>query len=457
MNQISSMPTKSSETIKDTSKISASPPLHHRLALLRAYRIIQKFYSSADWISTFDDIASRRLSIRLSQKLFEKCRHSKIAPAMLSAFGVLSSLMCSLPTSARNAFFGLQIYPNEHVALNRLEDCLSIPIVRVHKSITNLIGSCLEVRRLALLVKVTRRNFRLLSRKANNEHFLVLCQIANLLFSYQAFIAQLKRSQPKAVITSSSSLPEPLALVAAARALGIPSIYASHASIAPGKQILVPTSDIVLLDGSAALDACKQAGDVRFKYVYWGLSGLTRKMAIPFKDWGECTIGVFLTAPVDISGIAGLIETLTEHIRPARILIRPHPIAMLSPDLTFLTYSHPTVSIVQKLSLENCLKECDLVISSNSNVHREVLHAGIPSLYKSDLDKIEHDYWGFIRHGIVPELDALEQLNPEYLSGFYDQKWAHRFRQFDASYDEEPSTTRQRVQAALGTLLREFS
>jgi RimJ/RimL family protein N-acetyltransferase len=118
---------------------------------------------------------------------------------------------------------------------------------------------------------------------------------------------------------------------------------------------------------------------------------------------------------------------------------------MLTPNLAELQKLYPNLVIIHGTSLERSIEQCDIVLSGNSNVHREVLRAGVPSLYVSYLDTVEYDYWGLVRNRITLEAADLKDFSLDHLQRFHDTSWADRFSAYDASYLEDLPTTQARV------------
>jgi hypothetical protein len=101
-------------------------------------------------------------------------------------------------------------------------------------------------------------------------------------------------------------------------------------------------------------------------------------------------------------------------------------------------------------------RRCDWVVAdSNSNVHLQVLRAGIPTVAVDELSVRQggrRDAYGFISSGIVYSADTIDAFRSMLLvdaSSFYSGDWSQRFRHFDASYlgDERAlaSTARARI------------
>lgn len=432
-------------------------PAKSRLALRVSFEAIRKAYSSDEWICIFSDIASRRPLIRLGQSLFEKMRGTPFGVLLISGFGFVSSLRCILPRQASEKLVALQIYPNERVSVDRLASFLpDIPLVRMSAPISHVLTSFVRPKLVLRQVGIFFATYTLLRRLSKEHHFVAICQCSSLLYLYGSFRYQLQTIRPRGVVIASGSLPQPLALRAAAADVKIPSIFPTHAAVPPQGQAIVPKADLVLLDGEASVANCRALGAKNFRYVLWGVPGPSFPMKIPVNWKNELSIGVFLTAPVNMQGLEETLLAIEETLRPRRILLRPHPIAMLTPDLSFLQRKVLSLSVTENIPLHRNIADCDIIFSGNSNVQREVLRSGVPIVFSPNLDLCPPDYVGLVRAEIVPEIAEISEVTELRLRNFYDEGWTRRFRQHDAAYLEEPLATQERTRAEILGFLETF-
>lgn len=414
-------------------------------------------YCSDEWVGIFQDIASRDWKVRLAWSLFELCRGTPVGTLMLVSFGFFSALRCVLKRSTENDLLTLAIYRNESSALARLKESLApVSCVDNNTSISNCLWALTDPRLFWRALRASARSFSILSKASRRDHFVSLCQTANLLVSYPVFLAQLQKYRPRVVAISSASIPQPLALVAAARTLAIPSLFASHASFAPHGKALVPPTDVILMDGHISLEACNKASDRLFTPILWGVGGSCHRLTIPQKPLSQLSVGLFLTAPVVMEGVSRCLRSIYENIGPVRVVLRPHPIAMLTPNLQEIQKLYPNLIILHGESLERSIEHCEIVLSGNSNVHREVLRFGVPSLYVSYLDTVEYDYWGLVRNRITLEATDLKGFSLDQLQRFHDTSWADRFRAYDDSYLEALPATQARVKREVERFINDY-
>ena len=429
----------------------------HNNHLLGVVNLTRRMYCSSEWIGIFRDIASRDWKVRFAWSLFEFFRGKPIGTLMLVTFGYFSAIRCALKRPNENDLLTLAVYPNESAALNRLRGAMAPISSNDNKpSLGNYLRALISPRLLRCALWATVRSFPILSKASRRDHFVSLCQTASLLACYPLFFAQLKRYRPRAVAISSASIPQPLALVAAARTLAIPSLFASHASFASNDNAFVPPTDAILMDGAMSFDACKRASSRPFTPILWGVGGSRQRLSVPQKPLSDLSVGLFLTAPVVMEGIIECLRNIYENIHPARVILRPHPIAILTPNLEDLKTHYPDLTISHGQSLQGTIEQCDIVVSGNSNVHREVLRAGVPSLYVSSLDTVNYDHWGLVHNQITWEAGDLKDFSLDQLQRFYDTAWEERFSAYDASYLESLADTQNRVTSEIARFLTQF-
>ena len=436
--------------------VSPNPePLRRSATFLSGLRGIYRSYSLASWIMPFTDLATRSRPIQLAMRFFEAVRGTIIGDLMFMAFAALSALRCHIPRSAEGAVVVLALYPNERRAAGRFTGMIpNFRVEVVDVKAMNVLSNLLQTpRSIVVLIGSVFRMRSYLRRVQRDGHFLPLCQASKYIASYAVYEHVLRSIRPKAVVISTLTHPECWALVTAAHAHGIRSVFAAHASLPPDGNGVAPHTEFLLLYSEQCRESCIQAGNPSERYAFWGLDGPTQPLRFPAVADGELKIGLFLTAPVNEDALLQVIRTLMERNRPKSLLLRPHPIGFLSPDLSHLERDVPGLQLAGQRSLAECIAECHVVLAGNSNVHRDVLRAGVPTLYVDGIDLSGYDYWRFVRGGFVPEADPTIPLDMEALRMFYSDSWRAHFRKYDASFDEPPTLTQERVNRALTAFL----
>ncbi len=431
----------------DSAKSSGS---HTPARFLSGLRGIYRSYSLPTWLLAFDNLATRSRPIKVAIGCFERVRATFLGDLMFIGFAVLSALRCSLPSTAHGAVFALALYPNEKHAARRLATLLSnFPVTIGDVRLSNVIRNVLRPSAVIALVASCFRARRIVRTFQRDGHFLPLCQASKFVACYAVYLDWLRTVKPKAVVISTMTHPECWALVTAAHAVGIRTIFAAHASLPPEGNAVAPCTDLLLLYSEQCLNSCREVGATQRDFCFWGLDGETLPLRFAELEPEKFVLGLFLTAPVNEAGLIEVIRTLIAVNRPKYLLLRPHPIGFLSPSFDHLERDIPGVRLSGNRSLQECLKECDVVLSGNSNVHRDALRAGVPTMYVDGVDMSGYDLWRFVRGGYVPEHRPDLPIESATLRAFYSKEWRLHFRSYDASFDESPLVTQARVRQAL--------
>ena len=437
------------------------------MSVFAPFHEIRRLNRQPHWIELFEDVANRKLGIRAAWKTFEVLRGTLLGDCMVGGLALVSYLRTSLPSSAGQKHTTSRIaavwaYENERREIERVAELLKPGNISVDPVSLSPLGvvstaSFRSAKNGGITLKGIKRVLRIIRRMSKREHFLVICQSASVLGSYARFRRDMELSPPDAILVASGSHPVVQSLVAAAKSCSIPSIYCTHATVAPRGRAIVPQADLVLLDGPAALDACAEVGPIAFQVVYKGLPGGNVPLNLNALRDPNFAVGIFISAPVDQSGLRAAVLWIKKQLQPKHILIRPHPVAMLSPDLTPLVRDVPEVTVMTGATLDHCIEQCSLVFSGNSNVHLDVLKAGVPTAFMPRLDTTVADYYGFVAGRIVPGFDTEAQINIQAIIDFYSGTWPERFRKFDVAYLEAPEVAAQRVCEGVSNFLQSSS
>ena len=418
---------------------------------LSGLRGILRSYSLASWLLLFENLATRSRSVRVAVAFFEATRSTIIADLMFICFAALSAVRCRISPKAHGAIYSLAIYANERHTSDRLAAILpDTPFERGSLAWSNVLRSLfLSPRTLVALVSVCIRMRSFVRQAQRSGHFLTICQASKFICSYAIYENAFRTIRPKAVVVSSTGHPECWALLSAAQTHHIPTIFAAHASFPPDGKAVVPNADLLLLQSQQCLESCLQVGPLTGRHILWGLDGESNPIRCDDVPTDDIVIGLFLTAPINEVRLYEVMASLLHTNKPKYLLLRPHPLSFLSPDLSHLEREYPGLKLSREKTLADCLNECTVVLSGNSNVHRDALRAGVPTLYVDGIDTFDYDLWRFVRGKFIPEASPEMPIALSELRDFYNAEWHTRFKQYDASYCEAPEFTRARVRRSL--------
>jgi hypothetical protein len=302
-----------------------------------------------------------------------------------------------------------------------------------------------------------RRAYRVLRRIDRRHGFLVSSRAAAAIACYARGLALMRRQRPAAVLVSGDTHPEDLGLAGAARVLGVPQIFVSHAYPTPYAPRL--RFSLSILEGQAALEARRRAGQVEGGVILAGLEGESAVMD-PYRVTREApVVGVFAPKAVSWETFAAIVTDCRARFRPSAIVVRWHPSMFERPRLAEVVAD--TTGIVESAStasLAEVARRCDWVIADeNSNVHLAVLKLGIPTIAVRRMGLYPDsraDLYGFAARGVIPPaVGRLSDVAVDAVLAFYSGTWPERFRGWDAAYLRGATEVRAEVREAVGRLL----
>jgi hypothetical protein len=399
--------------------------------LLKAVRSVSCVDSSPYRIAVFDDIRSHSPLIATISDFYEKVKNSPLATIMIAVYGA-KSFFSPVIARSQNSIIGAGCLPNEEKQLRYVQELLGeqklLALVQFQLGSRSLLA-CANIRKTANLLKY----LSIINRLKSKVSFMPLCRIASTLCFYFRFKAELEKRRPAAVLVASNYSPHAAALLSAARSLQIRSILIPHACVTDKVRFPGIFSTLTILDGPAALDAFQKLGKVEGKVIYRGLPGESQPMEVRDLRPGVATVGIFLTALTDLAILRQTLEKIKKECNPKKILLRPHPVLLVAPNLAELT-AESGISISKGRSIAQDIEECDLVIIGNSSAHLEVLSSGKPTIYLPGLDSLPDDYYNFCSTRVVFRYSLTNAIRVEAIREFYSNDWPERFRYYDASY-----------------------
>jgi hypothetical protein len=425
-----------------------------RLYLLDAVRTIIRADSDPARQTLFARVARARPSVGLLVWVHAWLSSTRLAAWLVSVYGLAAYVRVAIDGPTAPRVVGVAGHDNARRQVARLLAWIGSGDSAWMGTGRPDVGATL---RLLCRPRDLARVVRLVRRVDARWGFLVSCRAAATLAWYARATERFAADRPGAVLVSSSANPEEAGALAAARALGIPQIYVSHAYPTP----FSPPLDFTLsmLEGEAAADAYRERGPVRGRVLLIGVEGDSAEMDAGRIDRHNPTIGLFPPKAFSWEALAGIIEDCRQHHRASKVLIRWHP-SMLEPPRLSQRFSRldGIVETDRAAPLEAVARQCDWVVAGeNSNVHLPVLKLGIPTVAVKDLGLYggtRADLYGFVAHRIVlPPVGRLRDLDSHAVHAFFSDGWAARFARYDASYlrgdDDLIARVRQAVEDAV--------
>ncbi|WP_240676150.1 CDP-glycerol glycerophosphotransferase family protein [Botryobacter ruber] len=226
---------------------------------------------------------------------------------------------------------------------------------------------------------------------------------------YEIYLRLLKQYRPAAIVFANDHNADARAMLYAAKAHSIPTIYIQHASVSTSFPPL--EHDLSLLEGQDALDKYKQCGPIRGEVQFIGMPKADvyiqhRKAATPVRYLGICCNTIDST-----QGIRAVVQLLTQKFPELQLTVRPHP--RDTRDFSFLQALNPHIvlSDAKKENAFDFLLHQDLIIAGDSSIHLEAVMLNIPGIYyKFDKDVALNDYYGYAQQGLVEQANAAPEL-----------------------------------------------
>ena len=226
---------------------------------------------------------------------------------------------------------------------------------------------------------------------------------------YEVYLEKLGKYKPKAIVFANDHNPDARGMLLAAKASGIKTIYIQHSSITP---IFPPLQfDLSLLEGQDALDKYKQCGPVAGQVELVGMPKADAFASLRNRNQSIKRIGIGCNLMDATEEIVHLATHLATDFPEVEIILRPHPRDTRNfQDL--IQASNISISNSRQESTFDFLKETDVLLSGNSGIHLEAVLLNVWAVYYN-MNRVEklHDYYGFIREGLVDEAVSYAALH----------------------------------------------
>ncbi len=253
---------------------------------------------------------------------------------------------------------------------------------------------------------------------------------------YEIYCKFLKLYRPRMIILSNDHGVHCRALVHAANAAGIPTIFFQHASI---KEDFPPMRfRYACLEGRDTLDKYREidpASSTDFRligmpkfdgyFAHINRKPRVRVLGIPYGHTDSVEDILTLTRR-----IAAATQNLTIRLRPHPADKRPLDLSAVAAGSNLLERSDPT-----REPAFDFLRSVDMIVSGNSSIHLEAVLLNVMSVYYSR--NAEHDVYHYVANGLVDEAATVEELI-DYIRRNQEQKEDNRHR---AKYYYAPLST----------------
>ena len=439
---------------------SASPRgLAGNARLVSILRTVIRADSDPARQTLFLNLMQSHLWVRLICRLHERLRGTSAAPFVTACYGLISFLTIIPPRNRAACILAVGQFENARRQIDRVAGWIgraNCDVVGTGPSA--LFGPLLLARLVALLrPRAIAKAIRIAGKIDRRHGLLVSCRAIRAIAWYACARSILEQARPGAILVASDSNPEELGFMAAARTLGIPQVFISHAYPTPFSPPLDFTLSI--LEGQAAVQARRQKGPIKGDVLLAGVEGESSPLDASRFCRPAPVVGVFPPKAVAWPTLAAIIDDCRRHFGATQIVIRWHPsmlerprLAEWVPDLSGIVFASSEVPVA------DVARRCDWVVADeNSNVHLPVLKMGIPTIAVRKLGLYPDsraDLYGFIASRIVfPSVDSVREVDAQALNRFFEGDWPHRFRSYDAAYLRPGDAIGVEVRSAIQSLI----
>lgn len=272
--------------------------------------------------------------------------------------------------------------------------------------------------------------FRITKRLCRRYPLFVAMRGAEAALSYSYFREVLRKKRVKAVVSSSDGNPYGRALMAAARAEGIPLVFVSHGPVAE-TPVRAKAALAVLHGRAAAEDFARQGSEIGDLLLFGYRQEKGIRQVVNVRRALIC-----LGAAPNLGFLQTLADEIGVRFPSAELVVRPHPHALTGKEelAALARNSGWIISSAPRVSDE--LSGCDLLLAANSTVHLDGLVAGVPSLYVPGLDPPGARPLSFIREGIVASwAGSTSDINSHYSRAGYMSRLGRYMSQDGTSED----------------------
>ncbi len=422
-----------------------------RYDLATALGIVREMETSAGRAAVFEEIKNKNAIYRLVDAIYTKSGTGLLQPLFLFIY-MLKCVVSLGPFKDEEAeAVSIANFDNEHKTIARIAKLVpDVPLMHVSVERKHIFA-IERVKAAFAMLGSFGRTFSFLRILVRTHSFMPAARIASALAFYMRFSQMFaERPKLKAAIVASNYSPESVGMAAAAHRHGRRVVYSNHAPVPANGPVVPPVfADCALFYGEETRKTYERRSACTAEVGYIGEPGTARAM-----EWRDevKTVGIFLTSGTKVDVLQSLIATIRVSLPDAHVLIRQHPVQLLSTDFSGLELDDANVELTIGNPLDAEIAACDLVICGNSGVAMNVLSAGRPVAYLSSLDGILFDSNGFIASRLVYNMPWWSDDLYDRLRGFYQAPgWRGVMQDYDASYGVEDDVL---AEAARNTLMR---
>ncbi|MDR5907500.1 hypothetical protein [Franzmannia qiaohouensis] len=205
----------------------------------------------------------------------------------------------------------------------------------------------------------------------------------------------------------------------------IPVVYVQHAEVSDS----FPPLDfsVSVLRNQKSLDIYRSIGKVSGDAFVVPRRQESQNLSKIFqKKSGKVPVAIYLSSVFSQDAVVRCVDALKTNANVLSIGIKPHPRA-----------SQEFLRSISDVTIHDSIPAFEhIAIVPNSSVVIELLEAGIPVFQYFELDDVGHDYYGFVREEIAPEVSLKDLYFPFWNSGFFNDQWLLKFAAYSPSVND---------------------
>lgn len=432
--------------------------MNHKLYFNKYIKRCICIHNSEFYLEAFNSIKATSKIIKLVYNIHFFLRNNWLSTIMVALFSIKTFF--SVKVNHNKDIWTIALFGNERKAIEKFKNWMEDDSVTTIETNLKQLFQLSNIKLLFVLClnpKKVLQFLRVIAYLNKRYSFMPACCTANMLACYLRLSFELKKKKPLAVLVSSLTNYNALALICVAKSASVGTIFLSHAHEAGRGAIGMPLEhSLVILHNHMSLVECKYFGEVTAKkIIYCGIDGKYNPLVVPL-SYDNMKVSIFLSKPVNIDGLKNLINNLLKTISTQNIRIRPHPVDLGNSDLESALINYPELNICKNTSLLEDAEFCDIAIVGASTATLELLRFGKPCIYVQDIEDITYDYKRFVENGVLFDLSKNGQFDNNFLqklSKFYlNTEWKSKFKAFDPFYGEN-CVVGEQIRSAVRTIL----
>lgn len=222
---------------------------------------------------------------------------------------------------------------------------------------------------------------------------------------YETAVKILGKYQPKCIVLANDHSEMPRAIRLAAAKLSIPCVYIQHASIAHYHPSL--DFDLSLLEGEDAKDKYLSKGNCEGIIKLIGMPKFDQYLKERNSSKQVKRLGFCINLWETIDEVESIVKDVKAAFPDLIVSFRPHPA-----DVRKFEFDKDIIRSTKEETAFNFLSKQDLIIAGNTSMHLEAVLLNVVSVHYeiSPIKPDFHDYYGYIKNGLVPEARTKEEL-----------------------------------------------